>query len=216
MNSKIGSIIDSIEPIGVSNKTSSRNDQSNKRLETTTTTTTITSTETTKTTTTTTTLTTTTIHPYLNRSLEVDNFDEEDYIDIDETSEEYLTGSNRTSEYDEEELLPITCRTRVDNTEFSAHLGDYINLPCSSSVTAAASSNSYLSQPLLSSHKQDVKPEYELISGFMLYECRADGNFYFINSTCTKRKPLQQQQQPQQHVKTSYFGENVIHLKKFS
>ena len=144
----------------------------------------------------------------MNRSLEVDNFDEEDYIDIDETSEEYLT-SNRTSEYDEEELLPITCRTRVDNTEFSAHLGDYINLPCSSSVTASASSNAYLSQPLLNSPKQDVKPEYELISGFMLYECRADGNFYFINSTCTKRKPLQQQQ-PQQHVKTSYFGENVI------
>lgn len=184
------SIIDSIEPIGVSNKTSS---QSNKRLETTTTTTTITSTETTKTTTTTT-ITTTTIHPYLNRSLEVDNFDEEDYIDMEETSDEYQTiASNRTSEYDEEEeLLPITCRTRMDNTEFSAHLGDYINLQCSS---AAASSNAaYLSQPLLSSHKHDVKPEYEIVSGFMLYECRADGNFYFINSTCTKRKPLQQQQ----------------------
>lgn len=162
---------------------------------TTTTTTSTTSTTTTTTSTTTTTTKTTLLTPtptpattsLLSNTTPIESvysLEAVDYLDnmdddTDDDDDDDDDGRSRTN--------LVLCRTRIDQTEFTTRLGDFINLPCST-----ASSVAYLSTSSSSSRRSDLSTLASstdtVISGFMLYECREDGNFYFINSTCMKRK----------------------------
>lgn len=119
------------------------------------------------------------------------------------SSEWNIFRSNQLGKHKPKEFFK--CRTKITNQEYQVKHGEFINLTCSIMNGYLIEMNNLLNnQSVFSVNSYGTKingrnvgdpkttENYRLITGFMLYQCRGDGNFYFVNSTC-KTKQIKQE-----------------------